>query len=542
MLIPSIANRTLVIMHRENHIILTGIILLTLLLIFSSGCIGSSPTDPSALLKIATPNEIAEASYFGDYNFAQMTRLTTPHLVQVDKNGNYLGAVAKSWTISSDGKIWSFTLDPRYRWSDGILLTAEDVKFSLQYTAEKNPLAPSWIKNSTITTSTNTVTINLDKPVYRLCGDLVSMNIVPKHIWGSISDPNEFISAGPYVGSAAYYVQSVDINSATLVLAANPFWQGDAPYYGTIEVHWFATEDAAISAMLDGECDTYWKYGVAFPTGSIDLLDSSDKFTTLETPSLKMSYVGFNTITSDVGSDLAFRQAIVYAINYDEMVNISAAGYGLSANTGFIPYGVPYYKESPGNKYNISKATSMLDAAGYKDVNGDGIREDTNGDPLSITLLARDKVGGSLIKNYLEKLGLKVEYTFASDINAWVEIKDAYSYDIAYNGITPKGMMMDSGWATGYFANNTVGEGKLQNVNDPVFLDLCSKIVITPDGPELKALIYELQDYYADEVPGIAIYWCTDVTPINTEISGWYISQTTGLYNEICLLSIHPTK
>ena len=528
-------------MYRKNHIVFAGIIFLILLLVFSSGCIDSSKTDPNAVLKVATPNEITEASYFGNYNFAQMTRLTTPPLVQVDENGEYVGAVAKSWTVSSDGKVWSFTLDPSYQWSDGTPLTAEDVKFSLQYTAEKIATSPSWIKNSTITTSGNTVTISLDKPVYRLCGDLVAMNIVPKHIWSSIGEPEEYISAGPYVGSAAYYVQAIDINSATLVLSVNPAWKGDAPYYGTVQIHWFSTEDAAIFAMLGGECDTYWKYGAAFPTGSIALLDSSDKFTTLETPSLKMSYVGFNTITSDVGADLAFRKAIVYALNYDELVNISAAGYAVTANSGFIPQGVPYYKETAANTYNVEKAKSMLDAAGYKDVNGDKIREDTNGKPLSITLLTRDKVAGELIKEYLEKVGLKVEYKF-TDLNTWIEIKEAHAYDIAYNGITPKGMMMDSGWASGYFASNTVGAGKLQNVNDPVFLELCSKIAITPDGAELKALIYDLQDYYAANVPGIALYWCTDVTPINTKISGWYISKATGLYNEICLLSIHPTK
>lgn len=101
-------------------------------------------------------------------------------------------------------------------------------------------------------------------------------------------------------------------------------------------------------------------------------------------------------------------------------------------------------------------------------------------------------------------------------------------------------MMMDSGWATGYFASNAVGAGKLQNVDDPVFLELCAKISVTPDGDELKSLISELQDYYAEQVPGIALYWCTDVTPINTEIDGWYISKATGIYNEINLLSIHP--
>ena len=529
-------------MHTKKYFAVAGVLLLTLFIVFCSGCIASSQTDQDAVLKIATPNEITEASYFGNYNFAQMTRVATPPLIQVDENGDYVGAVAKSWTVSSDGKTWTFTLDPDYQWSDGTALTAEDVKFSLEYASEKITTAPSWIKNATITTSGNVVTISLADPVYRLCGDLVAINIVPKHIWESIDNPEEYVNAGPYVGSAAYYVKSVDINSATLVLAVNPKWKGDAPYYGTVELHWFATEDAAILAMLGGECDTYWKYGASFPTSSVALLDSSEKFTTVETPSLKMTYVGFNTISSDVGSDLAFRKAIAYALNYDELVEIGASGYALSANSGFIPNGVPYYKNTTANTYNLATAKSMLDAAGYKDVNGDGIREDTNGNALTVTLLTRDKVAGELIKEYLEKAGLKVEYKFASDLNAWIELKDAHAYDIAYNGITAKGMMMDSGWATGYFASNTVGAGKLQNVDDPVFLELCAKIATTPDGDELKALISTLQDYYADNMPGIALYWCTDVTPINTKIDGWYISKATGILNEINLLSIHPTN
>jgi len=529
-------------MYRKNHIVFVGILLFTLFFVFCSGCIGSSQTDQNAVFKIATPNEITEASYFGNYNFAQMTRVTTPPLVQVDENGDYIGAVAKSWTVSSDGKTWTFTLDPDHQWSDGKALTADDVKFSLLYTAEKVTTSPSWIKNATITTNGNVVTISLAEPVYRLCGDLAAINIIPKHIWESIDAPEEYINAGPYVGSAAYYVKSVDINSATLILAVNPKWKGEAPYYGTVEIHWFATEDAAIFAMLGGECDTYWKYAASFPTGSVALLDSSEKFTTVETPSLKMSYVGFNTITSDVGGDIAFRKAISYALNYDELVEISASGYAVKANSGFIPNGVPYYKDTKANTYNLEPTKSILDLAGYKDVNGDGIREDKNGNTLTVTLLTRDKVAGELIKEYLEKAGLRVEYKFASDLNAWIELKDAQAYDIAYNGITPKGMMMDSGWATGYFASNTVGGGKLQNVDDPVFLELCAKIATTPDGDELKALIYELQDYYAEKIPGIAIYWCTDVTPINTEIEGWYISKATGILNEINLVSIHPTK
>ena len=92
-------------MFGKNTFIIAGIIFLTLLFTAAAGCIGSSQTDQNAVLKIATPNEITEASYFGNYKFAQKTRVATPPLVQVDVNGECTGALAKSRTVSSDGKI-----------------------------------------------------------------------------------------------------------------------------------------------------------------------------------------------------------------------------------------------------------------------------------------------------------------------------------------------------------------------------------------------------------------------------------------------------
>ncbi|NLA30493.1 MAG: ABC transporter substrate-binding protein, partial [Methanomicrobiales archaeon] len=103
-------------------------------------------------------------------------------------------------------------------------------------------------------------------------------------------------------------------------------------------------------------------------------------------------------------------------------------------------------------------------------------------------------------------------------------------------------MLMHANWGTGYFDSRRTGQGVLHNLDDPKFLDLCDNILATTDADELKHYAEEVQQYYSDNLPGIAIYWMKDVTPINKEITGWYSSQYKGIFNEINFLNIRPAK
>ncbi len=56
--------------------------------------------------------------------------------MRLNKNFELLPAGALSWEVSSDGKTWTFHLDPALKWSDGNPVTADDVVFTFQYQAD----------------------------------------------------------------------------------------------------------------------------------------------------------------------------------------------------------------------------------------------------------------------------------------------------------------------------------------------------------------------------------------------------------------------
>jgi len=61
--------------------------------------------------------------------------LTTP-FVRLNKNFEILPAGALTWEVSSDGKTWTFHMDPALKWSDGNFVKADDVVFTFQYQAD----------------------------------------------------------------------------------------------------------------------------------------------------------------------------------------------------------------------------------------------------------------------------------------------------------------------------------------------------------------------------------------------------------------------
>ena len=513
--------------------------------VLAAGCIGTSVEEDADIntLKVATLNVIKTPSYLGDYNFGLMNAIANPSLLQMDNSSNIIGNVAKEWYANDDCTEWTFVIDDTYHWSDGTPLTAEDVAFSLKYRGEKIP-SSAWIANTLIGTRIdgNTVTFIFNKPYGRLDLELLSYFIIPKHVWEEIDNPEAHTSTGPYVGSGPYYIEKIDINAAILTFARNPYWKGAQPYYDNIEVHWFANADAASLALENGEMDTYWTYAASYPYASVASLEKNDQFSIFETPSIGLGFIGFN-LKEGAGADLNFRDAVSSAINYDELVTICTLGYGTVPTRGFVPKGMSYYKEMPELTYDPAAARDRLEKAGYVDKNGDGYRENPAGSDLKVRLVIRSDYSreGELVAEYLKAVGINVDLK-SVEATTWYDIKDNYQYDITITRTTPWGMLMHANWGTGYFDSRRTGQGVLHNLDDPVFLNLCDEILATTDPAQLERYASEVQQYYADNLPGIAIYWKKDVTPINREISGWYSSQFKGIFNEINFLAIHPAN
>ncbi|WP_048130178.1 ABC transporter substrate-binding protein [Methanosarcina sp. WWM596] len=486
------------------------------------------------VLKIATPNVIKSASFIGDSNLGVFTHLSNPPLMKMDSEGHLAGQLAESYEVSENNTCWTFYLKDDLYWSDGEPVTPEDIEFSIRYYGKETPWA-SWINNtlesSTVSEDNNSVTFKFNKPYTRIDLEFATYNILPAHVWETIENPMEYINNGPYVGCGPYYLKLIDLNAGKLVFEKNPYWKGKAPAFGSVVVHFYSNVDVATLALKNGDADTYYKYAGSYPYSEIGQLEETGDFDFLEKTDIGLIFLAPNLEKAPF-SDLKFREALAYAINYKEIVRLETLGYGEVPNRGFVPPVMESFKETEKLEYDPEKAREILEEAGYSDSNGDGILEGKDGENIELEILIRPEYArtGELLKEYFENVSLAADLRTA-DSDTWITLKDNYEYDLTVTRSTPWGMLMHASWGSGYFDSRRTGQGVMHNVDNPEFLELCDEILATTDPAELETCAHELQDYYAEELPAIPLYWNNVVTPFNREFDCWYADPLYGIYN-----------
>jgi peptide/nickel transport system substrate-binding protein len=296
-------------------------------------------------------------------------------------------------------------------------------------------------------------------------------------------------------------------------------------------MHIYKSIDVLSLALEKGDVDTYFKYASSYPYSNIDRLKETQKFNFVEKLNIGLVFLGFN-LKKQPCSDPIFRKALSYAIDYKEILKLDALGYGEVPNSGFVPKSMGEFKTTDKLEYYSSKAKELLLQGGYRDSDGNGILEDKAGKELKLTILVRSNWVrvAELLKDYLSAIGIE-SVTRSADLNTWVAEKDKYNYDLTITRTTPWGMLMHAGLGTGYFDSRRTGRGVLHILDDPTFLNLADSILSTTDSTELSGLSSRVQDYYAEYLPAVALYWNTIVTPFNKSFSGWMPDPLYGIYN-----------
>jgi len=504
------------------------------------GMAGQGVEDSSGtVLKIGTPNVVKSASILGDSNMGVFAHLSNPTLMKMKEDGTLAGLTANSSEVSPDGMTWKFTINDDLYWSDGEKLTPEDVSFTFSYLAENYPAA-GWMKSTVenISIDDGAVIFKLNKPYSRLNLEFATYPILAKHIWENVEKPMEYTNEGENVGFGPFYIARTDMGAGVIYFAKNPYWKGTSPQFESIEIHTFSNMDVLSLALEKGDVDAYYKYAGTYPYASIQKLEDTGNFEFVERDNIGLIFLGMN-LKKQPMSDISFRKALSYAINYSEILKLDALGYGRVPNAGFVPPSMMDFKETAKLEYNLTRAGEILDGAGYKDANGNGIREDMNGNDIKLTFLTRTDYQRvtELMVEYLKALGIDSELKNV-DSSTWIKQKDEGEYDLTVTRSTPWGMLMHANWGTGYFDSRRTGEGVLHVLDDPAFQKLCDDILAATSDEQLQNYAYELQDYYAENLPGIALYWNLIETPYNKAWSGWYYDPLYGIFNVDNFLSV----
>jgi peptide/nickel transport system substrate-binding protein len=324
----------------------------------------------------------------------EVLQLVYDKLIEYDTNLQPEPGLAESWDYSSDGLDITYKLRSGVTWHDGEPFTSADVKFTFD-TIHDNELGEfaQWLVDMTgvRTPDDTTVVVSFGKPQAFNPG--LAIPILPEHVWGSMSadeirkSPNDTpIGTGPYMFGEWKRGETVTIDRYA-------GWWGDRPAAQRIVFVLYGNEDVMSQALRAGEVDILTEVPPTIWGG----LQGVGNVKAVSLPSYSFHHIGFNVDTSpdSLGNPLlldeTIRQALNYAIDRNQLVELALAGHGQPGSVLIPPAMGDWQLQIPPDQQmnaDPDQANQMLDAAGYTDTNGDGVREAPDGSPLEFRLIA----------------------------------------------------------------------------------------------------------------------------------------------------------
>ncbi len=442
-------------------------------------------------------------------------------LIWKDENG-FIPALAKEWTYDEAENAYTFKLQENARWHDGTPLTADDVVFTVDY-AKIHPdpfvtlVGPSGITRAEATDA-YTVKLYLESKYAPFLYDIAGvMAILPKHIWENVDDPMTFDSPEAVIGSGPYKL--VDYNKAQgtyLYEAFDDYYQGKPIVEKLVFVK--TSEELVSAALMQGEVNA-----ADIEAEMIQTLESKG-FTTIR---CSYSWCAKMTINhqKEPLNHKEFRQALAYAIDRQELVDITQRGHGIPGSPGLLaPDNRWYNPDIEEYDYDLAKAQKLLEGLGYA-LNGDGYFT-KDGETLELELITQTSYGfkevGTFLKDALEKAGIKINLTVMegksldAKVQAWDFDLSIYGHGGLYEAsILPKVITGPGFNSARYTANAELTQLLQDQLHE-----------MDPDAR--LELVQQAEALYAEDVPAITLYYPDSYFAHDGQIDWFYTDGGVG--------------
>lgn len=422
-------------------------------------------------------------------------------LLKPDSQGNNIPAVAESYTVSEDLMTYTFKLRDGIKFHNGKNVTADDVKYSIDKFAGisdgSEPLVSAFsvieevniIDDKTVDVVLNTP--DTDLPTYLA---MVSAAIIPKD---NENPDTVAIGTGPY----KYVSRSPQEN--VICEAFDDYW-GEKANIKNVTFKVEANADSIVMDLLGGSIDFYARL-------TIDQVKQlNDEFSVYEgTMNLVQAlYLNNNVKPFD---DVRVRQALSYATDVDEILDITAEGKGTKIGSSMFPAFGKYYDESLSEMYptDIEKAKELLKEAGYE-----------NGFNMTITVPSNYQphidVAQVLAEQY-KKIGVNAEIQLV-EWNSW--LSDVYTgRDFESTVIGVDASYLAASALLSRFestaANNFI------NFKSDAYDKAYNKTLTTADDDERTALYLECEKILADEAANVYIQDLPEYVVLNKKFTGY---------------------
>ena len=505
-----------------------------------------------------------------DTNDSSIGGLIDESMFDYDENRKLTNTGLASIEFDVENKTATVTLNSKdYKWSDGQPVTIDDYIFAYQaignkdYTGVrydddyKNVVGMEEYHDGKADSVSGlekvddyTVKIHFKEmsPSMQLAGGSVCAYIMPKHIFKDIPEAewekSDYVRGTKFVGLGQFKIESIVAGESVTLVPNEHYFRGVAKVDKVVmEV---VSPDNIVSEMKAGNYDI-----ATMPNSQYEAYKDLTNVTFLGSQASAYEYIGFHlgkydketgknvTDPNAKMADVNLRQAIAYALDIDAAGQNLYNGLQHSSNSIIIPFFKDVYnKDQEGFSYNPEKAKQLLDEAGYKDVDGDGIRENKDGSKLTINFAARtrDEANESLVQQYLnwwKEIGLNVQlYTGRT-----IELNSFYDKVQADD---PEIDVFAAGWSTGYDPNPSGLFGETAQFNFERYVDaegtaIMNKISSTESFDSAKNVEFykEWQKYVHDKAFIFPTLVGEELTAVNKRVKYFDVnlgSKKSALY------------
>lgn len=336
-------------------------------------------------------------------------------LTRINSDGSVSPALAESWDISEDGKVYTFKLHTGVKFHDGTGFDAEDVKFTLDRARAEdsvNPQKPLFAAiDSVEVVDPATVKVTLKQPqgafLYNM-GWGEAVVVAPESAEGNKENP---VGTGPFKFDNW-------AKGSSITIVKNPDYWGDAVALDKAEFRIIPDAAAAIPALLSGDVHAFSNMpaGDALPQIEADprfkvVIGSTEGETVLSTNNKKAPF-----------DKLEVRQAIAHALNRDEIIQGIPPGLGVPIGSHFAPHHPAYVDLTGTYPYDPAKAKELLAAAGFPDGFSATLK-------LPPPPYARD--GGQIIASQLRQVGINLEIIQVEWADWLAQVFTEKNYDLS---------------------------------------------------------------------------------------------------------------
>ena len=428
-------------------------------------------------------------------------------LTVADERGQIRPDLADHWEISPDGLVYTFYLRQDVHWHDGAPFDAEDAVLTIELLRSpdlpgEHEVAELWRTVQVEALDSHTVRFTLTE-LFAPFLHYTTIGLLPAHLLQNV--PAKALADHSFnlhpVGTGPFQVREVTAQHA--LLRPYPDASGTHPYLDSIEFIFYPDYASVFGAYRRGEVDGIGRVATEY----LDEVAADDDLNLFLSP-LDGYAVVFLNLERPVFQEKAVRQALLLASDRQRIIDQILDGQALLANGPVMSLSWAYEADVPQYAYDPAAAVALLEQAGWKDEDGDGVREKEDL-RLEFALLTNDDETRIQIINELTRqwaeVGIRAVPQTAGVAGVVRDFLVPRNYDAIF--YEWQGLLTDPDFYPQWHSTQKLGMGQNYSAYSSEGADLLMEEARRTTNEEHRAALYrQIQRILAEDVPALPLY------------------------------------